>query len=356
MKTYARVQRFLLATSALAVGVLFFQTKNDAVANCPKCTATSATTGPYAPSPKSGFAGTRWALSFAGGWIGICPGKDGKLNASMLWIGGNPFPVNAIERGGKLIITREHKEKRRTVIETITGTRNGDTATFTQTWASEGRETRKPNKFTGKLIAPLPPRPDLSRLVFGEPIKLLSEGDNSLESNWIPMNRRAFNGWTLKNGVLDNNVIGPDRKRKHGTNLRTKATNFTDFLLSTEVNMASSGNSGIYLRGIYEIQMEDSFDAPLGNLHMGALYGRITPSTKAELPAGKWQKVQIILIDRHVSVTLNGIKIIDNQPILGITGGALSSNEFQPGPLYLQGDHTNVSYRNMTLTPIIGKK
>jgi hypothetical protein len=39
--------------------------------------------------------------------------------------------------------------------------------------------------------------------------------------------------------------------------------------------------------------------------------------------------------------------------VLGCTGGALTSDEFKPGPLYLQGDHTNVDYRNMVLTPIV---
>jgi len=86
---------------------------------------------------------------------------------------------------------------------------------------------------------------------------------------------------------------------------------------------------------------------------MGALYGRITPAVTAEKPAGEWQTVDITLCDRHVTVILNGQKIIDNQPVLGCTGGAITSDEFVPGPIYLQGDHTDVSYRNMVLTPIV---
>jgi hypothetical protein len=352
MKTSFCLQRLLPAAVALVGGAFFFDAAPAVSAECPACAAA----GPYAPAPAKGFAGTRWALSFAGGWIGVNSGADGKLEASMLGGGGNPFPIAAVERDGKLILTREHRQRNRTVIETITGVRDGETASFTQTWKADGKDTRKPNTFTGKLIAPVPPRPDLSRLVFGSPITLLGAGDGDIEAKWVPMNRRAFNGWTLKDGVLANNVIGENGKPKHGTNLRTKATNFTDFRLTTEVNMAPKGNSGIYLRGIYEIQMEDSFAAPLGNLHMGALYGRITPSVKAEKPAGEWQSVDITLVDRHVTVILNGKKIIDNQPVLGVTGGALTSDEFHPGPIYLQGDHTNVSYRNMVLTPVVGKK
>jgi hypothetical protein len=85
---------------------------------------------------------------------------------------------------------------------------------------------------------------------------------------------------------------------------------------------------------------------------MGGLYSRISPSESAEKPAGEWQQMDITLVDRHVTVILNGTKIIDNQPVKGITGGAITANEFVPGPIYLQGDHGKVSYRNIVLTPV----
>ena len=86
---------------------------------------------------------------------------------------------------------------------------------------------------------------------------------------------------------------------------------------------------------------------------MGALYSRITPSMAAEKPAGQWQTLDITLVDRHVTVILNGKKIIDNQPVRGCTGGAITSNEFIPGPIYLQGDHGMVEYRNIVLKPVV---
>jgi hypothetical protein len=86
---------------------------------------------------------------------------------------------------------------------------------------------------------------------------------------------------------------------------------------------------------------------------MGAVYSRITPSQAAEKPAGEWQTMDITLLQRHVTVILNGKKIIDNQPLLGCTGGALSSDEMRPGPIYLQGDHKAVEYRNIVLRPIL---
>ena len=126
-----------------------------------------------------------------------------------------------------------------------------------------------------------------------------------------------------------------------------------DFNLKLEVNVPARSNSGVYLRGRYEIQVMDSYGRPLDSHNMGALYSRIAPSVSAEKPAGEWQTMEMILCDRHLTVNLNGINIIDNQPVYGPTGGALTSDVFAPGPIYLQGDHGKVSYRNIIITPII---
>jgi len=135
-------------------------------------------------------------------------------------------------------------------------------------------------------------------------------------------------------------------------NLRTLAE-YEDFRLTTDVSVDLHGNSGIYLRGIYEVQVMESYGTPRDSHHMGAVYSRITPSKAVERAPGKWQTLDITLVDRHITVILNGTTIIDNLPLLGCTGGALTSDEFRPGPLYLQGDHSAVKYRNMVLTPII---
>ncbi len=58
-------------------------------------------------------------------------------------------------------------------------------------------------------------------------------------------------------------------------------------------------------------------------------------------------------MDRHATVILNGKKIIDNQPLLGCTGGALWSDESRPGPIYLQGDHSLIDFRNIVLQPVL---
>jgi hypothetical protein len=111
-------------------------------------------------------------------------------------------------------------------------------------------------------------------------------------------------------------------------------------------------NSGVYLRGIYEIQVLDSYGRRVNCHNMAALYGRITPRVAAEKPANEWQHVDVTLYKRHLTVVLNGVNIIDNAPVLGCTGGAITSDEFVKGPIYLQGDHSDADFRNMVLTPI----
>jgi hypothetical protein len=167
------------------------------------------------------------------------------------------------------------------------------------------------------------------------------------------INPKQKNGFYAKDGIL-----GTDPAQVEGQehisygNLRTDQE-FEDFNLKLEVNVPTGSNSGIYLRGMYEVQVADTYKMPLDPHNMGALYSRITPSVNAEKPAGTWQSYDITLCDRHVTVILNGIKIIDNKPIFGPTGGAMKSDVNTPGPLYLQGDHGKVEYRNLVLTPIV---
>jgi hypothetical protein len=210
----------------------------------------------------------------------------------------------------------------------------------------EGKAVGQPAEFTGKRIPAIPAKPDLSQVKYGTPIPLLNGKDLT---GWRLL-KEADNGWSVVDGILQNRVS--KEKGKHFGNLRTDAE-FEDFNLKTEVRTQEGSNSGIYLRGIYEVQIMESFGKPLDSHHMGALYSRITPSVNAEKPIGEWQTLDITLVDRHLTVILNGKTIIDNQPVLGCTGGAMSSDEFKPGPLYLQGDHTNVDYRNMVLTPVV---
>lgn len=295
-----------------------------------------------------------WALTIPGGaagWLGVVE-HDGQLAASILWGGGSVLPVDAVKLDGdKLVVTRfwGTGEKDR-VVETITATVAGDDLTLeTVKTGADGKQFDRAS-FAGKRTPPLPPPPDLAKVRFGEPIVLFN--GRSLDG-WKLTWPGAVNGWSAKDGLLVNAVVQePGKPPKPYGNLRTERE-FEDFRIALEVNVPPEGNSGVYLRGIYEVQVLDSFGKPVDCHNMGAIYGRITPSEAAEKPAGQWQTLDITLVDRHATVILNGKKIIDNQPLLGCTGGALWSDQFRPGPIYLQGDHTGASYRNIVLRPVV---
>ncbi len=173
--------------------------------------------------------------------------------------------------------------------------------------------------------------------VWGAPIAIFNGKDTSGWDASGPNNQ-----WTVINGILTN--------PKPGANFFTKQT-FNDFKLHAEFRYPKGGNSGVYLRGRYEVQIEDSKGMEPGSLHLGGVYGFLTPNENAALAAGEWQTYDITLVGRLVTVVLNGKTVISRQNIPGITGGAMSSAEGTPGPIMLQGDHTAVEFRKIVLTP-----
>lgn len=295
-----------------------------------------------------------WALTVPGGgpgWLGVTE-EGGKLSAQVLWVAGSVLPAESAKvEGDHLVITRvERGRDGAATTETITATVRGDEMHLTTVKKRpDGSDTGKA-EFTGKRQPPLPPKPDLAKVKFGEPVPLFNGHDLS---GWRLTDPKAVSGWSVKDGVLTNNPAQePGGPHKNYGNLRTDRE-FEDFRLTTELMVPKGGNSGIYLRGIYEIQVADTFGRKVDPHNMGAVYSRITPSESAERPAGEWQTLDITLVDRHVTVVLNGKTIIDNQPVHGCTGGALWSDVARPGPIYLQGDHTVANYRNMVLRPVV---
>lgn len=169
---------------------------------------------------------------------------------------------------------------------------------------------------------------------WGEKIDLL---DQNLSKWIIPEN----NQFQVENGVLVN--------QKAGGNLITKEK-FNDFKLHVEFRYPEGSNAGIYLRGRYEVQIADNYGLEPESHYIGGIYGFIDPTVNAAKKAGEWQTYDITLTGRMVTVVLNGVEVISNRPIPGITGGALNSNEGQPGPIMLQGDHGPVEFRDITIT------
>jgi hypothetical protein len=150
------------------------------------------------------------------------------------------------------------------------------------------------------------------------------------------------NHWKVEDGALVNESAG--------ANIRSERQ-FNDFKLHIEYNCPEDGNSGVYLRGRYEVQVE-YVKEPEDNLHsMGSIYGFIGPSQQLPKKPGQWESFDITLVGRTVTVVRDGVTTISSQEIPGITGGALNSHEGEPGPIYLQGDHTGgMKYRNITIS------
>ena len=197
-------------------------------------------------------------------------------------------------------------------------TADGQTLTWSGTRAPSLRRTGQPS--------------------WGQPIKLLN--GTSLDG-WHTLGG-GENQWQAVSGILQN--------AKSGANLATDQK-FDDFKLHLEFRVPKDANSGVYLRGRYELQIDDSAGLDPSSHRLGGVYGFIAPSANTARPAGEWQAMDVTLVGRMLNYDLNGTTIICNREIPGITGGALDSAEAQPGPLLLQGDHGPVDYRNIVVTP-----
>lgn len=316
---------------------------------------------PEVHAASSPFIG-QWAINPAGGGAGWLEVKQdaGSLVGTLLWMGGSPEPQSRVwVDGEKLFALRlENEDVRdadgkviRKLVRPVMLTATLDGAELRGQLSRPARDGMSAGheNFGGVRIPPPPPAPDMSKIHFGEPIQLFN-GKNL--DGWKLTDAGAANGWSVQDGLLVNNPVQTPGQHKSYGNLRT-VREFEDFNLTVEVNIGKGQNSGIYLRGIYEVQVQDSFGHPVDCHNLGAIYGRITPSVAAEKPPGEWQTLDITLVQRHATVKLNGKLIIDNAPLDGCTGGALWSDQSRPGPIYLQGDHTGIKYRSVVLRPVV---
>jgi hypothetical protein len=189
------------------------------------------------------------------------------------------------------------------------------------------------HSFTGErapsLVREKPP-------VWNEPVKLFNE--KNLDG-WVA--QKTTNQWVVENGIL--------KSPKSGSNLLT-TEKFRDFKLHIEFRYPSGSNSGVYLRGRYELQIVDSHGQEPSSIYLGGIYGFLTPNENVAKVPGEWQTYDITLVGRRVTVEANGKTVICDAIIPGITGGALDSKEAEPGPVLLQGDHGPVEFRNIIIT------
>lgn len=173
---------------------------------------------------------------------------------------------------------------------------------------------------------------------WGEPISLFNGKDLK---GWYADGPRT---WSVKNGILTcpgsvSNLVSEQK--------------FENFKLHAEFRIPKGSNSGIYLRGRYEVQIIDSYGMEPSDILFGGIYGFLTPNVMASKGPGEWQTYDIILIGRRVTIIANGTPIIMDQIIPGMTGGAIDNKEDQPGPFMIQGDHGAVEFRLIEVTPLV---
>jgi len=277
-----------------------------------------------AAAPGDGLLG-RWDLTVTAAtgeyasWLEVTR-TDGKYAARMVGRSGSVHPVE-VKVAGDEIEFESHKGR-------LAGGRLEGTATDRQ-----GNQV----KWVGVRVV----RPPASNKEphWGKPVTLFNGKDLT---GWTFRNPRGKECWMAEGGVLVNKPPCPD--------LLTEQK-FRDFKLHVEYNLDQKSNSGIYLRGRYEVQIADQGPRELDSHGVGGLYGFLTPTKKAAKPSGEWQAFDITLVGFRVTVALNGTTIIDGEEIPGITGAALDSRENDPGPIMLQGDHGRVQFRNLVITP-----
>ncbi len=262
-------------------------------------------------------------------WLGITE-QNGKLEIWFQPTGGNVHKLDDYKlNGNHLTLTVSPAAGNRPAI----------------TWeldAADGKLTGTQKRADSSITLTGVPAPALNRpepSAWSQPEPLFDGKDLN---GWEPVGDVAQNHWIAQDGML----VNPQR----GADLKT-TRKFTDFKLHFEVNCPDNANSGFFLRGRYELQLEYE---PVGrnppNRAIGSIYGRIAPAASLPRTPGQWETFDVTLVGRTVTVKRNGTLTIDHREIEGITGGALNADEGEPGPFYIQGDHTGgLKFRNITV-------
>jgi hypothetical protein len=288
------------------------------------------------PSPSDALLG-RWDLVVQRGaetvpsWLEVERSGTATLVGQFVGSGGSARPIAKIEFSDgtfRFAIPPQWEREPRDI--TFEGRLEGDRITGSMTMG-DGKTLTWTGTRAPSLRRTAPP-------AWGEPITLFS--GTSLDG-WHTVGG-GESPWSAASGIL--------RNAKGGANLVTDRK-FDDFKLHLEFRVPKDANSGVYLRGRYELQIDDAAGLDPSSHHLGGIYGFIAPSEAVAKPAGEWQTMDVTLVGRLLTYELNGTTVICNREIPGITGGALDSAEAEPGPLMLQGDHGPVDYRNIVITP-----
>jgi hypothetical protein len=319
----------VLFSSAIAIALVF--------SSVPAPTQASGSSSPSAqPASSKPFLG-RWDLTLKApereypSWIEIQQ-QNGQVTARFVSRWGNARPLPKIEiQGAHISFVSPKEEEDRKDDMVFEGTLTGKTLSGTTT-GQDGT----PWTWTGVRA---PALDKTSAPKWEKPIQLFNGKDLT---GW-KMSQPGPPNWTVQDGNLVSPGNGPELISSIGVQ---------DFKLHIEFNCGKDSNSGVYLRGRYEVQIETESESEPPSHHTGGVYGFLAPSPEMPRTPDVWQTFDITLIGRRVTVVQNGKTVIDNQEIPGITGGALNSHEALAGPIYLQGgEKGHVAFRNIILTP-----
>ncbi len=263
-------------------------------------------------------------------WLEVQKSGTSRLIGQYVGTGGSARPISKINfDDGKMSFSIPPQWEQDNNDITFEGTFEGDSLKGTMVSAA--------GKTYNWSAVRAPSLKRTSEPVWQQPIKLFDGKDLN---GWHATGKT--NQWIVKDGVLTS--------PHSGSNLVTDQT-FNDFKLHIEFRYPDSSNSGVYLRGRYEVQIEDdNGDEPIRNV-FSSIYGFLEPTEMTAKKAGEWQSFDVTLVGRLVTVVANGKTVICNREIPGITGGAINSKEGEPGPILLQGDHGPIEYRNIIITP-----
>jgi hypothetical protein len=223
-------------------------------------------------------------------------------------------------------------------------------------------------------------------------------------AGWTPRNPKAKKVWVACDDVkLD--PADPSRLLPIGAGGRPDAVmlcggdgrgsdlmtteSFQDYELHLEFTVPKGSNSGVYNRGLFEIQIFDSFGAEKPAFHdCGALYERAIPPTNLARPPGEWQSYHITMKGKRITLVWNGQVVYRDRDVRygetdraaferltaenrskppelrvkleekdgkyvgffgeGCTRSGLDGPD-RPGPILLQGDHGPVAFRNIRI-------
>ncbi len=260
-------------------------------------------------------------------WMGIWLSGNSTLVGEFVGSGGSARPVSKVyENNDSFSFAIPPQWDRDTNNMVVKGTVQSDKASGTITF---------PNGTQSNFTAVRAPSLQRTKApVWDKAVKIFNGKD---VTGW---HATGTNQWIVENGVL---------KSPHSGSNLVSDNSYTDFKLHIEFRYPPESNSGVYLRGRYEVQIEDRDTTHPDVDHIGAIYGFIAPGEKVAKNANEWQSYDITLVGRMVTVVFNGVTVICNREIPGITGGALDSDEGKSGPLQFQGDHGPIEFRNITI-------